>query len=101
MDTSYFKEQIEDELCGAKDYVKHAIETKTTNPVWAKQFIEMSSAELNHATVLYNIFNEYYKTVTSSYTEIPKYLEESKNEITELYTDCVPKIKIMHEMFTK
>ena len=101
MNIEYFKEQLEDELCGAKDYIKRAIETKATNLTWAKQFAEMSSAELNHATVIYNIFNDYYKTVTSSYTEIPKYLSENKDEITEMYTDCVPKIKIMHEMFTK
>lgn len=101
MDISYFKDQIEDELCGAKDYIKRAIETKATNPLWAKQFVEMSAAEITHATSLYNMFNEYYKTITSTYNEIPKYLEETKHEIVEMYTDCIPKIKIMHEMFGK
>ena len=101
MDISYFKEQIEDELCGAKDYIVLAMETKAANIAWAKQFAEMSSAELGHASALYNIFNEYYKTVTSAYTIVPDYIESAMHDITEMYSDCVPKIKIMHEMFTK
>lgn len=101
MSIDYFKDQIKDELCGAKDYIILALENKSTNPMWAKQFVEMSSMELTHATTLYNMFNEYYKTLISSYSVVPDYLENAMHEITTMYTERIPKIKIMHEMYAK
>ena len=101
MNLNYFKEHIEDELSGAKDYIMRAMELKPMNTTWAKHFVDMSAAELGHATTIYDLFNEYYKTLSGSYTEMPDYIEDIKHEITEMYSDCYPKIKIMHEMFMR
>lgn len=101
MNLSYFKEHIEEELDGATDYIKRAMELKPINLTWAKHFVDMSIAELGHATMLFDLFNDYYKTLGGSYAEMPKYIEDTKTEITNKYVDCYPKIKIMHEMFTK
>ena len=101
MKLQYFKEHLDDELEGAKDYIMRAMELKPMNLSWAKHFVEMSSAELNHATTIYELFNDYYKTLSGSYTKMPEYIENIKKEMTETYTDCYPKIKIMHEMFSK
>lgn len=101
MDLNYFKEHVEEELDGAKDYIMRAMELKPMNLSWAKHFVEMSAAELNHATTIYELFNDYYKTLSGSYTTMPEYIEDIKKEITKMYADCYPKIKIMHEMFVK
>lgn len=101
MDLKYFKDHIEDELDGSKDYIMRAMELKPMNPTWAKHFVDMSAAELNHATMLFDLFNDYYKTLGGSYTAMPDYIEDMKDDITEMYMECYPKIKIMHEMFSK
>ena len=66
----YFKDKIHDELCGAKEYVKMALEFKSSHPNWAKMFLDMSAAELNHSASLYRIADEYYKNAISSYLSI-------------------------------
>lgn len=99
MDIEYFKEHIHEELCGAKDYIIRAIEIKPMRITWSKQLVEMSANELMHATNLFNMFNEYYATLTSSYTQMPEYLVKAREEITEMYTECSTTVKIMHEMY--
>ena len=101
MNLEYFKEQIKEELEGAKDYIIKAMELKPMNPSWSKQFADMSSQELNHAKYLYDLFNDYYKTLSGSYTTMPEYIDDIRDEINEIYTDCFPKVKIMQEMYIK
>lgn len=97
----YFRDQICDELTGAKKYVKKALETKAHNPAWAKQFLDMSSMELSHATTLYHICEDYYKEVSSAYTEVPDYLESCMKDIVDIYTECSAKIKYMQDMYSR
>ena len=49
MDSEYFKEQILDELEGAKDYIKKSIEIKAMNEQWSEKYAEMSVQETGHA----------------------------------------------------
>ncbi len=98
MDANYFKNQICDELDGAKCYIKKAIELKPMAPAWTKMLVEMSAAELKHAEYLYKMFGEYYQQMSNTYTEVPKYIQDIRTEVTEMYVDEVAKIKLMHEM---
>lgn len=98
MDAKYFKEQIADELDGAKCYIKKAIELKPMAPAWTKMLVEMSAAELKHAEYLYKMFSEYYQQIKSTYKEVPKYIEDDYKEATDIYTECTAKVKLMHEM---
>ena len=98
MDAKYFKDQICDELNGAKCYIKKAIEIKPMAPAWTKMFVEMSAAELKHAEYLHKMFDEYYQQMSNSYKEVPKYIQDIRTEITNMYTDEVAKIKLMHGM---
>lgn len=52
MDLLYFNRQIRDELQGARHYVQCAMEIKQSYPQRARVFIDMSLAELNHASSL-------------------------------------------------
>jgi len=97
----YFKDQICDELCGAKAYVKKALEIKSHNASWGKQFLDMSSVEINHATTLYHICEEYYKEISASYEQVPDYLEQCMKDIINIYTEKISKIKYMQDMYNR
>ena len=101
MDAAYFEEHIMDELDGACDYIKKAIELKAMDAGMSKLFAEMSAAELNHATSLHKMFGEYYTKVTGVYKETPAYLKEAKQDIDEYYPTKSANILLMHEMYKK
>ena len=98
MDFDYFKDHIQDELCGAMEYVKAALEIRAANPEWSDKFQNMCSQELVHAKNFYDMFQEYYDTAVRPYTEIPKYFREQKTEIIDLYSEGYGKVKWLQEM---
>lgn len=101
MNQTYLKEHVKEELEGAKDYIKRAIEIKAMDPAWGKMLYSMSVEELSHATNFYNMAVEYYEKVSSAYKEPPEYMTECMEEITDIYTECSALIKKMHEMYTR
>ena len=101
MDLDYFKEHIEEELAGAKDYIKRAIEIRAMESSWAKTLVEMSSNELQHANYLYKMFEEYYLIMQKEFKEIPKYVQDMRTCIAEMFAEETAKIKLMHEMYTR
>lgn len=101
MNAEYFEGHIYEELEGACDYIKKAIELKAMDAAMSKTFVDMSAAELNHATQLHKMFGEYYAKVTGAYKEKPKYLVEVKDRIEEVFPEKSAKILLMHEMYKK
>ena len=101
MNAEYFKDQITDELNGAACYIKRAIEIRPMSPTWAKLFVDMSSAELAHASNLYKMFSEYYQKITETYKEVPAYIEDIKSHVDEIYPEMYAKVRYMHEMYSK
>lgn len=102
MDAYYFKKQIREELDGAEEYIKRAVEIRAMNSSWGDMFVEMSSNELDHAAHLFKMFEEYYKKIYESYGDnIPKYMKDAKECIEEMYMEDGAKIRIMHEMYSK
>lgn len=99
MDLKYFKEQICEELCGAKMYIRNAIELKSMSSGWSKKMAQMSEQELNHASELYSMAMEYIDRISDSYEKIPEYITKHKDEIVDMYIEESTKIKIMHEMY--
>ena len=100
MDLEYFKSHIKEELEGAKDYIKRAIEIKPMDASWSKLFVDMSAAELQHATNLYNMANQYANEILKgSYKTLPTYVSDLWNEISDMYMECSATIKMMHEMY--
>ena len=75
MDIYYLKEHMFDELNGAKEYYKQALDFKGINQTWSKQFYDMANMEMAHAKTLYGMFMEHYKEISSDY-----YIQKS-NEI--------------------
>lgn len=101
MDANYFKEQINDELHGAKCYIKDAIELKPMAPTWSKKLVEMSASELKHAEYLHEMFEEYYKKMSEAYKRIPKYVQDAYDEVVEMYDGCVAAIKDLHSIYNQ
>ena len=101
MDCEYYKYHIQEELDGAKDYAKAALELKATNPSWSNTFLTMCTQELAHAKNFYDMFNEYYSNAVKPYKEVPKYFRDMKEEIMDMYTECASKVKWIQDQFTK
>lgn len=101
MDLEYFKDQICDELHGAKMYIKNAIEIKAMAPDWGPTLVDMSATELSHATNLYKMAEQYYTKITAQYSEVPKYLKDMWDYITTEYTEKTAKVKYMHSLYNK
>ena len=105
MTISEFRAEICDELEGACNYIKRAIAIRMSYPAWAKRYAEMSAAELEHASNLYKMFEEYFENVIKDFSENQRaampWLSEARNEIVEMYTDKYHKVKTMHELFNK
>ena len=101
MDAYYFKDQIFDELDGAKCYIVKATECKTDGfSSWAKTFVEMSKMELDHAENLFKMFNEYYKQFDNR-PDLRSYMEPFREELVSDYLRYSSQIKYMHEMYNK
>lgn len=97
----YFRDQIMDELDGAKNYIRLAMQSKGSHPAWAKMFVEMSSAELGHATNLYKMFNEEVDGLNKAYTVMPDEIATIVSDVTKHYAKCYAEVKYMHEAYNK
>lgn len=102
MNAEYLKDQICDELRGAKDYAKRAIEIKAMAPSWSSVLIKMSATEHDHAINLFKMFKEYYSKISDVFSvEVPEYLRKIDEEINEMYEKYSMKIKYLHEVYNK
>ena len=100
MDVKYFKSQIMDELEGAHNYIRKAIEMRLSHPKWSKMFAEMSEAELGHSSELYDMFEEYCKHIAEKNDgETPSYLLNAHNELMDCYSEMMIKIHRLQEMY--
>lgn len=100
MDLEYFKKQIYEEIDGAKDYIKRAIEIKAMNPQWGSMFLDMSKAELSHASNLYRMVGEYYqKAFEDSYPMIPLEYEKLFNDLSEKYTNGTVEVEMLQDLY--
>lgn len=101
MNANYFKEQIIDELHGAKCYIEKAIELKPMAPSWSNKLVEMSASELTHAEYLHGMFEEYYKKMGSAYKKIPKYVQDAYDAVSEVYESSANYIKELHTIYNQ
>lgn len=101
MNSEWFKEHICEELDGAEEYIRNAIDIKPMNVEWSKELVAMSAAELDHAARLWKMFDQYYKIFGGSYKSMPYYIKSDYDCIAEKYDKRVSEIKYMHEMYSK
>lgn len=105
VDYCYYNLQIKDELDGAADYIKRAINAKEKHPEWANLYAKMSEAELDHAKNLMQIYEDDLKTFKMEVGEENKadqfssYLNSESMILHDMYTETVAKIKHMHDIY--
>ena len=95
----YFKAQIQDELEGAKNYVQLAFESKALHPEWSKLFLEMSSAEMDHASKLYKMFTDEIGSLMASFTEVPDYICDIFDSVIEYYSENYAEVLYLHKLY--
>lgn len=103
-DLMKLRDMIREELDGAMEYVKYAIEKKTSCPSWAKTFIEMSAAELGHASSLFKMFEECFQSMMKlDETSVPykEFLNLIHYQTSDEYLQRSAEIKYMHDMYGK
>lgn len=94
-----YVEHINDELCGAKEYIEKALEYKVRgDSIRYAKYKEMSLQELGHATSLHEFAVQDIEALRKVYPEIPQDMldkwEHSHNEFVER----AAWIKQMHTM---
>lgn len=95
MDIEYFEKQIHDELCGATDYIKKAIELKPMAKAWSDILYDMARTEKTHADNLYKMSVEYYNKIEAIYKNVPSYIKDSMDNITKEYTESLPMLSLL------
>ena len=101
MNAEWFKEHVCEELDGAEEYIRLAIEIKPMNADWSKDLVSMSAAELDHAARVWKMFDQYYKIMVGAYKVVPEYIEDDYKCVAGMYDKRVAEIKHMHEMYSK
>ena len=101
MDLEWFKDTLKDELCGGKEYIKCAIETKMSNPNWSSTFLKMWEMKLDHAMNIYKMFIEHYQNIETKTKEVPEYIVELKHKMTECYTNGATTIANLKNAYNK
>ena len=100
MNAKYFKEQICEELEGACDYLKKAIDCMKHYPEWSKKFKSMSDAEEHHATELYKMFMDWYTDEENQDSHAQSMREGIMNCFSE-YMRKLEDYRITYDMMVK
>ena len=97
MNPRYFKDQICEELDGACDYLKKAIDTMAAHEEWSEHFNKMAGMEQEHATTLYKMFMEMYAASQGK----DAYMTQMRDGIMDCFSTKMRKIedlKITYDM---
>lgn len=101
MDLNYLSGQIDEELYGAKDYIKKAIEVKPMNSEWAKSFSQMAEAEKEHALKLYTMMNDYFEKLKSGYRETPAVMSALVESTRKCFNEDMEKYAVLYSAYQK
>ena len=89
MTLNYLKDQISDELNGARGYIEKAIEAKISKPMWSRIFVSMADAEAEHAANLMNIMESFIREMKKNETRADSSLTVSNGSPEDIYKNCM------------
>ena len=94
-----YVEQIDEELCGAKEYIEKALWYKAkSDTIRYNKYKEMAMQELNHADIIHSFAVEDIAKLTETFPEPPTEMMEKWNESHRKYIEKVAWIKQMIAM---
>jgi len=100
MDLEYFYGAIHEEIDGAKEYIKKAMELKAMSSSMSKRLHDMAKDEQKHAEYLYEMAMSYYGKITEPYgSSVPSYISDLRDKITTLYAKEMVEVKILITMY--
>ena len=91
----YLSDHIHEEIDGAMDYMRKALEWKTKNPDVAMKFYKMSEREVEHANCLTKMFNSMDKPAEVDDAEF----SGMQKNIIDTYTQSMSKIEGMKKLY--
>lgn len=94
-------EQIDDELHGAKEYIKMASKYKTEYPQIANMYYELSITEMNHVDKLHNAVVGLINDMKVKGIEVDPKMMAIYNYEHERAIDKATKVKVMQELYKK
>lgn len=94
MTLTYLKEQIKEELDGARQYIEKAIEAKISRPAWSRMFVSMADAETDHAVNLMKMMENLIREAKKNETKINSPDSSMINTPTpeDVYKNCMKEL---------
>lgn len=94
-----YVEQIDEEICGAKEYAEKSLEYKAMgNSERYAKYRQMATDELNHAMIVHDIAVQDIEQLKAVYPEIPSEMMEEWEKSHKHYVEKVAWVKQMLSM---
>ena len=91
--------QIDDELCGAKEYAESYLDLKANGETqWASKYKDMAQTELNHADTLHERAVVLIRKFASAFPTTPAEMEERWDKAHKQYVEKAAWVKQMLTM---
>lgn len=95
----HLSEQIEDEVCGAIEYAKDALEYKFSRPQLAELYYKLANVELNHVNELHEAVVKITGEAKEKKVEVPNFMVEKWEEKHRKMIEKMAEAKIYIGMF--
>lgn len=95
----HLSEQIEDEVCGAIEYAKDALEYKFSRPQLAELYYKLANVELNHVNELHEAVVKITEEAKGKKVEVPNSMVEKWEEKHRKMIEKMAEAKIYIGMF--
>lgn len=95
----HLSEQIEDEVCGAIDYAKDALEYKFSRPQLAELYYKLANVEMTHVNELHEAVVKIVEEAKNKNVKVPSFMLEKWEEEHREMIDKMAEAKIYIGMF--
>lgn len=95
----HLSEQIEDEVCGAIDYAKDALEYKFSRPQLAELYYKLANVEMTHVNELHEAVVKIVEEAKNKNIKVPSFMMEKWEEEHRKMIDKMAEAKIYIGMF--
>lgn len=93
-------EMIEDEVCGAEEYICYANKFKGVDNELAKTFYELSNVEMGHMAILHKQVVKLINAAKSSDKDVSESMLAMYDMLHKKHVEKAAMVKIMQEEFT-
>lgn len=103
MNTTFFRNHLQEELEGAKEFATYANKIKAENPKWGRMLMDVSESKEKTAKCLMKMMEEY--GVEAKSKNDPTFnkddYDHTYQELMDKYSMTEPQVRSMREMYAK